>query len=50
MGWGTSPERVLPYLPPNGRCEILEDAGHFVHIEQPDLVAEMVLDIVGRNT
>ena len=49
MGWGTAPERVLPYLPPNGRCEILEDVGHFVHIEQPDLVAGMVLDVVGRN-
>ena len=49
MGWGTAPERVLPYLPPGGRCEILDDVGHFVHIEQPDMVAEMVLDLVGRN-
>ena len=24
-------------------------AGHFVHIEAPDTVAEMVLDVVGRN-
>ena len=47
MGWGTDPERVLPYLPASGRCVILEDAGHFVHIEQPDHVAEMVLDLVG---
>ena len=39
MGWGTEPERVLPFLPPGGRCEILDDVGHFVHIEQPDLVA-----------
>ena len=39
MGWGTAPERVLPYLPPGGRCEILDDVGHFVHIEQPELVA-----------
>ena len=35
MGWGTAPEQVLPYLPPGGRCEILDDVGHFVHIEQP---------------
>ena len=49
MGWGTAPERVLPYLPPGGRCEILDDVGHFVHIEAPDRVAEMVLDLVGRN-
>jgi pimeloyl-ACP methyl ester carboxylesterase len=49
MGWGTEPERVREYLPPGGRIEILEDAGHFVHIEQPHRVAEMVLDHVGRN-
>jgi len=44
MGWGTEPERVLAFLPPGGRCEILDDVGHFVHIEQPDLVASMVLE------
>lgn len=48
MGWGTDPERVLPYLPPGGRCEILDDVGHFVHIEAPELVAGLVLDLVGR--
>ena len=47
MGWGTPPEKVLPYMPLDGRCEILEDVGHFVHIEQPDLVASMILDFVG---
>ena len=35
MGWGTSPEDVVPYLPPGARFEALEDVGHFVHIEQP---------------
>jgi pimeloyl-ACP methyl ester carboxylesterase len=48
MGWGTDPERVFQYLPPGGRCEIL-DTGHFVHIEQPMLVSQLVLDHVGRN-
>ena len=47
MGWGTEPERVVPFLPPGGRCEILDDVGHFVHIEQPDLVATMILDHLG---
>jgi pimeloyl-ACP methyl ester carboxylesterase len=46
MGWGTEPERVFRYLPPGGRCEII-DTGHFVHIEQPERVAEMVLEHVG---
>jgi pimeloyl-ACP methyl ester carboxylesterase len=49
MGWGTLPHHVYPYLPPGGRCEVLEDVGHFVHIEQPDLVAEMVLEFIGGS-
>lgn len=47
MGWGTLPHHVFPYLPPGGRCEVLDDVGHFVHIEQPDLVAGMVLEFLG---
>jgi pimeloyl-ACP methyl ester carboxylesterase len=46
MGWGQDPEKVFQYLPPGGRCEIL-DTGHFVHIEQPERVAELVLEHVG---
>lgn len=47
MGWGTEPERVRPFLPPRGRLEILDDVGHFVHIERPDHVAALVLDHIG---
>jgi pimeloyl-ACP methyl ester carboxylesterase len=46
MGWGTRPEHVLPYLPPGARFEALEGVGHFVHIEQPRLVADLVLEFV----
>jgi pimeloyl-ACP methyl ester carboxylesterase len=46
MGWGTLPHQVLPYTPLRGRIEVLDDVGHFVHIEQPDLVAAMVLDFL----
>jgi pimeloyl-ACP methyl ester carboxylesterase len=49
MGWGTDPDRVRQFLPPGGRVEILDDAGHFVHIEQPARVSAWVLDLVGRN-
>lgn len=49
MGWGTEPEKVTKYLPPDGRLEILEDAGHFVHIEQPEHVAGLVLDLIGGD-
>ena len=47
MGWGTLPHQVTRYIPVDGRCEGLDDVGHFVHIEQPDLVAAMVLDFLG---
>ena len=48
MGWGTQPDDVEPYLPPDARFVPLEDAGHFVHIEQPAKVAGLVLEFLGR--
>lgn len=43
LGWGTQPEDVEPYLPPGARFEVFEDAGHFIHIEQPHRIAELIL-------
>jgi len=48
MGWTTQPDDLLPNLPPGARLEVFEDAGHFVHIEQPARVAELVLDFLGE--
>jgi pimeloyl-ACP methyl ester carboxylesterase len=48
MGWGTQPEDIEPNLPPGARLEALEDVGHFVHIEQPRRVADMVLEFLGE--
>ena len=50
MGWGTPPHKVAPYMPIDGRCEVLDDVGHFVHIEQPDRVSALVLDFIGDPT
>ncbi len=47
LGWGTTPDDVLSHLPPQGRFELVEGAGHFVHIEQPRAVADLVLDHIG---
>ena len=43
MGWGTTRTDVLSHMPPGGRLEMLDDVGHFVHIEQPRRVADLVL-------
>jgi pimeloyl-ACP methyl ester carboxylesterase len=46
MGWGTLPEDVVPYLPEGARFVPLEGVGHFVHIEQPDRIADLVLEFL----
>lgn len=49
MSWGTTPDDVRKYLPPGAVFAPLEDAGHFVHIEQPDIIAGLTLDLIGRR-
>lgn len=46
MGWGARARDIRPWLPRGGRLEVLDDVGHFIHIEQPQLVCEMVLDFL----
>lgn len=43
MGWGTRAEDLRPYLPPGSDIVAFEETGHFVHIERPEDVAELVL-------
>lgn len=47
MGWGVVPGELDAYLPRGGRLVTFEDTGHFVHIERPDEVAELVLEFLG---
>jgi pimeloyl-ACP methyl ester carboxylesterase len=47
MGWGTSATDVEPFLPPGARIVELADTGHFVHIERPTEVADLVLEFLG---
>lgn len=49
MGWNTTPRDIRPMMPAQGRLEVVDDAGHFVHIEQPARVAALVLDFLERG-
>jgi pimeloyl-ACP methyl ester carboxylesterase len=44
LGWGTREVDVLSHLPPGGRLVMLDGVGHFVHIEEPHKVADLVLE------
>jgi pimeloyl-ACP methyl ester carboxylesterase len=46
MGWGTAPEDVTPYLPPGAEFVALDGVGHFVHIEQPRVIADLVIEFL----
>jgi pimeloyl-ACP methyl ester carboxylesterase len=48
MGWGTQPEDIVRWLPEGGRLIVLEETGHFVHIEQPGLVSDLILKFLGE--
>jgi pimeloyl-ACP methyl ester carboxylesterase len=50
MGWGTKPKDLEHLIPRTGRLEVMDGIGHFVHIEQPELVAGMVLDFLDNPT
>lgn len=43
MGTGATPEDLVPFLPPGGRLVPFEHTGHFLHIERPREVADLVL-------
>lgn len=46
MGWGTRPGDVEAYLPSGARFETLDGVGHFVHIEAPERVADLILEFL----
>lgn len=46
MGFGTKLNDITPYLPADAHIEVFEDAGHFIHIEQPERVAALVQDFL----
>ena len=47
MGWGTLSKDVQPYIPAGSRLELLDGMGHFAHVEQPDMIVDMVSEFIG---
>jgi pimeloyl-ACP methyl ester carboxylesterase len=46
MGWTTSRQSLEKYLPRHAEVVEYEDSGHFVHIEHPRGVADLVLEFL----
>jgi pimeloyl-ACP methyl ester carboxylesterase len=46
MGWKSRRSDIEPFLPPGGRLEFYDDIGHFLHIEQPRFIADLVLEFL----
>jgi pimeloyl-ACP methyl ester carboxylesterase len=46
MGWDTAPADVKPYLPRRAELVQMQGVGHFIHIEQPERTAQLVLDFL----
>ena len=49
MGWGTQAEEAQPVMPSHARLVPMEGTGHFVHIEQPVRVAELVHEFLAEH-
>ncbi len=43
MGFESTSEDLAPYLPDNAQIHTFDDIGHFIHIEAPAAVAELIL-------
>ena len=50
MGWGTLPEDVTPFLPHGAEFDTLDGVGHFLHIEAPERVADIITGFLGAPT
>jgi pimeloyl-ACP methyl ester carboxylesterase len=46
MGSGATPESLAPWLAESTLVEVVEDSGHFLHIEQPRRIADLVLEFL----
>jgi pimeloyl-ACP methyl ester carboxylesterase len=49
MGWGITPDTLKPFLPVHTRMEVFGGTGHFIHIEKPREVADLVLEFLSEG-
>jgi pimeloyl-ACP methyl ester carboxylesterase len=46
MGWNVTAADLAPYFPPSTQVHVMEDTGHFIHIERPHETAALILDFL----
>jgi pimeloyl-ACP methyl ester carboxylesterase len=46
MGWDVTPADLAPYFPSSTRVEVVQNTGHFIHIERPQDTAQLILDFL----
>lgn len=46
MGWDARPDKLAPYFPDTTRVEVMQDTGHFIHIERPADTAALIRDFL----
>lgn len=46
MGWNVTRADLEPFLPSGARLVVMQDTGHFIHIERPAETAALVLDFL----
>ena len=49
MGWGTQYDQIAHLLPRGGRLVVLPDTGHFLHIERPAVIEDLVVDFLAAT-
>jgi pimeloyl-ACP methyl ester carboxylesterase len=46
MGWDITTEQIAPFMPQSGRLVVVQDTGHFIHIERPQETAALIIDFL----
>jgi pimeloyl-ACP methyl ester carboxylesterase len=46
MGWDARPDKLAPYFPDTTRVEVMQDTGHFIHIERPAETAALICEFL----